>query len=231
MKCPGQDTRYWKPGDIFEIPCPGCGAPIEFFKDESTRRCRNCHRITTNPRMDFGCAAYCKYAEQCIGELGPELLKQRKDLLKDRVAIEMKKSFGRDFKSISHAVKTARYAEEIGREEKADLAVVLTASYLHRMDEAKARAILDSLSPGEDLTEEVLGLMRDARREEGHERLDVRVLMDALSLADLDEQVVHSRPGAEAEGLPGTLRTSAGRKIAEKALRGSKDAARKEQVS
>ena len=26
MKCPGQDTRYWKPGDIFESPCPACGA-------------------------------------------------------------------------------------------------------------------------------------------------------------------------------------------------------------
>ena len=231
MKCPGQDTRYWKPGDIFEIPCPGCGAPIEFFKDESTRRCRKCHRITTNPRMDFGCAAYCKYAEQCIGELGPELLKQRKDLLKDRVAIEMKRSYGRDFKSISHAVKTARYAEEIGREEKADLAVVLTASYLTRMDEAKASAILDSLSPGEGLTEEVLALIRDTRRQEGNERIEVGVLTDALSLADLDEQLAHSRPEAKAEGLPETLRTSAGRKIAEKNLRASKDATTKERTS
>ena len=76
MQCPGQDTRYWKPGDIFEAPCPHCGRPVEFFKDESTRRCRNCKQLATNPRMDFGCAAYCKYAEQCLGELGPDFLKK-----------------------------------------------------------------------------------------------------------------------------------------------------------
>ena len=25
MKCPGQDSRYWKPGAIFEEKCPECG--------------------------------------------------------------------------------------------------------------------------------------------------------------------------------------------------------------
>jgi hypothetical protein len=48
--------------------------------------------------MDFGCASYCKYAEQCLGELPPELLAQRDDLLKDRVAVEMKRYFGRNFR-------------------------------------------------------------------------------------------------------------------------------------
>ena len=23
MRCPGQDTRFWKPEDIFEMKCPG----------------------------------------------------------------------------------------------------------------------------------------------------------------------------------------------------------------
>jgi len=35
MKCPGQDMRFWKPGDIFDTQCPKCGRRIEFFKDES----------------------------------------------------------------------------------------------------------------------------------------------------------------------------------------------------
>ena len=34
MKCPGQDMRYWKPGDIFNAKCPKCGGTVEFFKDE-----------------------------------------------------------------------------------------------------------------------------------------------------------------------------------------------------
>ena len=42
MKCPGQDMRYWKPGDIFEVPCPECGEPTEFYKDEVQRLCRRC---------------------------------------------------------------------------------------------------------------------------------------------------------------------------------------------
>ena len=35
MKCPGQDSRYWKPGAIFEALCPECGAGVEFFKDDN----------------------------------------------------------------------------------------------------------------------------------------------------------------------------------------------------
>jgi hypothetical protein len=31
MKCPGQDSQYWKPGAIFETKCPKCGAEVEFF--------------------------------------------------------------------------------------------------------------------------------------------------------------------------------------------------------
>jgi len=53
MKCPGQDTRYWKPGDIFDADCPHCGSKVEFFKDEATRRCRNCGKTVVNPKMDF----------------------------------------------------------------------------------------------------------------------------------------------------------------------------------
>ncbi len=116
MKCPGQDTRYWKPGDIFEVECPHCGSPVEFFKDEATRRCRKCRGTVVNPKMDFGCAAYCKYAADCLGELGPELAAKRKDLLKDRVAVEVKTRMGRDFKAIAHAVRVARFVEEIAGE-------------------------------------------------------------------------------------------------------------------
>jgi ribosomal protein S27E len=70
MKCPGQNTRYWKPGDIFDIECPACGGTVEFFKDEMRIRCRKCKKLVPNPRADFGCAEYCQYAEQCVG---PEL--------------------------------------------------------------------------------------------------------------------------------------------------------------
>jgi hypothetical protein len=47
--------------------------------------------------MDFGCAAYCQYTEQCIGNLPLELIAQKENLFKDRVAIEMKKIFWEKF--------------------------------------------------------------------------------------------------------------------------------------
>ena len=72
MKCPGQDSRYWKPGAIFEESCPKCGHSVEFFKDDTTRICKSCGHRFLNPSMDFGCASYCAYAEQCIGNLPPD---------------------------------------------------------------------------------------------------------------------------------------------------------------
>ena len=68
---------------------------VEFFKDDTTRKCGKCGHRFANPEMDFGCASYCQYAEQCIGDLPPELLAQKEDLLKDRVAMEMKRYFKR----------------------------------------------------------------------------------------------------------------------------------------
>jgi hypothetical protein len=66
-RCPGQDTRYWKPEDIFEVACPSCGAEIEFWKDEPIRRCLVCSMEVRNPRFDFGCAEWCEFAEECLG--------------------------------------------------------------------------------------------------------------------------------------------------------------------
>jgi len=67
VRCPGQDQRFWKPGDIFEVKCPGCGQAVEFFKDEPKLKCRECERIVLNPKINLGCAQWCKYAEQCLG--------------------------------------------------------------------------------------------------------------------------------------------------------------------
>ncbi|MEM5788981.1 MAG: 4Fe-4S dicluster domain-containing protein, partial [Syntrophobacteraceae bacterium] len=89
MKCPGQDSRLWGTDAIFEISCQGCGNTVEFFKDESSRKCRKCGLKVINPRMDFGCAAYCRFAAQCLGkDMSPELMEKRTDLLKDRAAAE-----------------------------------------------------------------------------------------------------------------------------------------------
>ncbi len=67
MQCPGQDTRMWDRNAIFDVPCPRCGEAVEFFKDESSRRCGTCGSRVRNPKMDSGCAAHCSFARECAG--------------------------------------------------------------------------------------------------------------------------------------------------------------------
>ena len=66
MKCPGLDMRYWKEGDIFEIPCPKCKNKIEFFKDDNFRKCSKCKREVFNPIIKTDCLQYCEFAETCM---------------------------------------------------------------------------------------------------------------------------------------------------------------------
>jgi HD superfamily phosphodiesterase len=240
MKCPGQDSRYWKPGAIFEADCPKCGKSVEFFKDDATRLCKACGHRFLNPSMDFGCASYCQYAEQCIGNLPPELIAQKEDLLKDRVAIEMKRYFKQDFKRIGHASRVARYAERIGKEEGGNLAVILTTAYLHdigikeaerkyqstapRYQEEEgppiAREILSRLGAQEALIEEVCDIIGRHHHPGAHESVEYKSVYDADLITNLEEK--EKRGAAEQDGLERIIRTSflteSGRRLAKKIL-------------
>jgi len=208
MKCPGQDSRYWKPGAIFDEQCPKCGHTVEFFKDDTARKCGQCGHRFANPKMDFGCASYCQYAEECIGDLPPELIAQKEDLLKDRVAIEMKRYFKTDFKRIGHATRVARYAEQIGKSERGNLAVILVSAYLHDIGihEAEkkhgstaakyqeeegpdiARSILIQLGAKEALIDEVCDNIGHHHHPRPEETVNFKVLYDADLIANLDEK-------------------------------------------
>ena len=50
-KCPRQDPNDFKPGDIFEIACPGCGESIELIGDEAQRKCPKCGEIVVNSKF------------------------------------------------------------------------------------------------------------------------------------------------------------------------------------
>ena len=70
IKCPGQDSRRWRPEDVYEHKCVHCGSPIEFFKDDLRRRCPQCRKYTVNPTNDLGCAKWCKFGSECLSQLG-----------------------------------------------------------------------------------------------------------------------------------------------------------------
>lgn len=127
FRCPGQDQRYWKPEDIFEVQCSGCGKTIEFFKDEPKLKCRKCGQTVVNPKIDLGCAEWCKYAEQCVGVDTVKNLK----VVREKLISQMKKAFGTDQKRIEHALAVLDYAEQIQNVEGGDPLIVRAAAILH----------------------------------------------------------------------------------------------------
>lgn len=240
MKCPGQDSRYWKPGSIFDAKCPECGHTVEFFKDDTARKCEKCGHRFANPDMDFGCASYCQYAEQCIGDLPPEAVAQRDDLLKDRIAVEMKRYFHTDFKRIGHATRVARHAERIGKSEKGNLAVILAVAYLHdigvREAERKykstapkyrekegsdiARSIMTKLGAKEELIDEVCDIVGHHHHHGPGESLNFKVVYDADLIATLEEKQKENPIDIEALSIDidKNLLTESGRQTAREVL-------------
>lgn len=238
MKCPGQDMRFWKAGDIFDAPCPKCGKRVEFFKDDVRRRCCCGHEIV-NPKLDFGCAEWCPYAEQCIGAV-PEEVKQRqkaeeRDLLKERIALEMKKYFGTDFKRVHHAIKVARFAEQILKMEGGNPMVVMAAAYLHDIGiheadrkygshsghyqeiegPAIAREILDKLNIPRQAIDEVCDIIGHHHSPREEETLHFQILYEADGLVNLEEEgISRDRQKAE-EFIRKVFRTATGKRLAE----------------
>jgi len=238
MRCPGQDMRYWKPGDIFETQCPKCGAKVEFFKDEVKRRCRCGHEIV-NSRLDLGCAQWCPYAEQCLGAV-PEEMKARqkaeeKNLLRERIALEMKKYFGTDFRRMNHALKVARFAEQILKSEGGNPLVVLGAAYLHDIGihEAEkkhgspsghfqeiegppiAREILKKLAVDPEIAEEICDIVSHHHSPGENESLNFQIVFESDWLVNIEEEGLSQDRAKIQEIVRKAFKTVTGKRLAE----------------
>lgn len=240
MQCPGQDSRYWSGEDVFDTKCPKCGHIVEFFKDDSQQKCHKCGHRMLNPKIDFGCASYCPYADQCLGSMPPELMAKRDDLFKDKLAIAMRKYFGTDSRRIKHAEQVAGFAEEIGKLEKGNLAVIMAAAYLHdigiREAERKfqssapkyqhtegppvARELLTQLKAENDLIDEVCDIIGHHHTPREDETTNFKVLYDADLIVNLEEQYQASAPSGEKleKVLNSSFLSGSGRRVAKKAL-------------
>ena len=129
-KCPGQDQRFWKPKDIFEISCPDCSAAIEFWKDDPQVKCPGCKKMVTNPRLDISCAKWCKYAKECLGVASVN----SDSVLCNMLVEDMKKNCQGDQKRIDHALEILKNAEEIQAHEGGNPLVVKAAAILSYVD-------------------------------------------------------------------------------------------------
>jgi hypothetical protein len=157
MKCPGQDTRFWKPGDIFVAECPKCGAEIEFFKDDTRRRCAWCGHLFYNPKIELGCAEWCQYAEKCV----PDLVKAKKaaQTFKEILAEQVKTLLKEDSRDWALTERGLALAQDLLKAEGGDPKVVLAATLLHRVEAEEARKFLAELETEPEIVAAVLDLL------------------------------------------------------------------------
>jgi hypothetical protein len=233
-QCPGQDKRFWKPGDVFEAPCPHCGQSIEFWKDDPRRRCRSCGRMAPNPKFDMGCAKWCKFAAQCLGQPAGTA----DEALVDSLIREMKAAFGDDQRRIGHALEVLDHAEQIHAVEGGDPLVIRAAAVLHdigiRAAERKhgsnagkfqeiegppiARPILEGLGVDAGRTGHILRIIGSHHSAGDVDTPEFRIVWDADRLANISEECAGKTPDEGRAFVQKACRTPTGRAMGEAAV-------------
>lgn len=228
VRCPGQDLRFWKLDDIFDVECPHCGAAVEFWKDEPSVKCPKCRERVVNPRLDLGCAQWCQHAEQCLGALTDV-----SGILSKRLIREMQSVLGDDRQRIDHALEVFRCAREILASEQGDARVVSAAAILHGLDAPcpgregaaasqvagdadlpAARGVLSRCGVDAGLADGICEVIAVHCRGIGDNRMESRILWDAEWLTRLGA-CPNDVGGAGAKEFVGrTFRTDRGRELA-----------------
>ena len=194
-KCPGQDTRFWKPNDVYNVECPKCGKPVEFFKDDIRRRCQKCGHMFINPKLNLGCARWCQYADQCVGAIG-------KEEFKEIITLAMKEHCSGDKERIDNALKILRFVEDILEHEEGNPKVVIAAGILYNIglhevgkkpERAKesdqennnlptVRGILERSGSKAEIIEEVCQIIENHHHPENINTLNGNIVYDAVRL-------------------------------------------------
>ena len=183
IKCPGQDTRHWKPGDIFTTECPKCGADIEFFKDDTRRRCAWCGHLFYNPKIELGCAEWCQYAEKCVPELVKE--KQAMQTFKDILVERVKGILAGDEAAKERLEGAVKYAGELLRAEGGDPKVVFAAVILKPVSLSQARELLAELETEPELAADIVSILDGSAPEKD---LNRQLVQDVATLVEKKPQ-------------------------------------------
>jgi len=225
FRCPGQNTMFWKPGDIFEVSCPNCGKPVEFWKDDARRTCACGHRFL-NPKRDIGCLEWCKYAEKCM----PDMFKGEnlRAFYRDRLLAAAKKALLPDDAVVAEALEVLALAEELVSAEGGEPKVVIAAALLSELvhvspsDEddraALARKVLVELGTEAEVVDEVYKLIQDVSPGDESGNLNLRILRDARTMVKLGERRALLEKSALERLIDSKLTTEAGRRVARKRL-------------
>jgi len=239
--CPGQDTRFWKPEDVFEVQCGGCGYGVEFFKDDAHRRCPRCGQRVQNPKLNLGCAQWCEHAKECLGYDPKEKLAEieaGQSALTDRLIIAMKAQFKDDQRRISHALAVLEQAEAIMAREGGQPKVILAAAILHdigikeaerkhgssapRFQELEgppiAERILKEIGVDAETIDHVSRIVANHHSAKGIDSLEFRVVYDADWLVNLPQEHAGKTPGQLKKLINKVFKTATGRERAKALL-------------
>lgn len=150
--------------------------------------------------------------------------------------MKMKKYFGKDLKRVNHALKVARYAEQILKMEGGNPLVVLGSAYLHDIGiheaenkfgsisghyqevegPAIAREILERLDVQKEIIEEICDIIGHHHSPRERETLHFQILYEADWLVNIEEEGI-SKDRERLEKVVGEVfRTVTGRQLAEK---------------
>ena len=234
MRCPGQDRRYWTENSVFEVPCPGCGHPVELFKDETSGRCSQCGHRFRNPGIDFGCAEWCALAEQCLG-LVPERgspAKATEGALAGRLIQEVSEVFKSEPARLARSLKTFHYARQLLATESGDPRIVLAATLLLDVftgsaaegqagsagSPDKVRQILQGLGVDASAVASICEILARCQTGRDLDSSEYRIVRDAHALSDLASHVSTTDPGELAGRIESQLSTEAAKRWAGKWL-------------
>lgn len=186
--CPGQDTAFWRPGDVYEVPCSECGHEVEFFKDDATRRCTKCGHLLRNPKLNLGCAMWCEHAKECLGYDPKETMAQAEGgdaSLVDKLIEILKREAAGDHDQVSRGLELLETVKRIMLDSGAEPRVVLSAAVLAPLTPEQALAAMKEIGLDEttrDRVSEILANLNQGAEPQGPE---AKLLSDAALLADM----------------------------------------------
>ena len=198
IKCPGQDTRHWKPDDIFMVECPKCSAEIEFFKDDTRRRCAWCGHLFYNPKIELGCAEWCQFAEKCVPDVVAE--KKAMQTFKERLRERVLELAAGDPDLTKRLDRKMALATDLLKAEGGDPKVVFAAVLLEGVSATQAQELLTELGTEPEIAEAILEVLSGEAEAKDINR---QVYQDVLALSA-------SEPGATPDFLTRTAQRLAG---------------------
>ena len=234
IRCPGQNTMFWKPDDIYDVKCPSCGAPVEFWKDDSKRSCKCGHRFL-NPKRDLGCLEYCKYAEQCMPDMfqGESL----KALYRDRLLVAAKIALKPEDSRLKRTQEIAEVAEEILDGEGGQPKVVFAATILGDLvmnshpqggqgasssqgesPMAVVTKVLADLGTEKEVIDQVCQIIEDRINGTSSAEVNHKIFSDALLVADLGEKKTLLEEKAIERLIQSKVQTKTGKRLARERL-------------